>query len=98
MNQVISKINMFSGVNSSLIYCINDESELIIGTDITKYKKNCSDLCFKNTCKLTSTNIYEKECQKDSPYKNKNNECIKECSPIELFNDKCKINNNNPEV
>ena len=73
---------MFNRVNSNLIYCINDQSESYIGTQLTNnYKKNCSDLCFKNYSKfIYGKNICIDDCNNDIEYKFEyNNICYNSC-------------------
>ena len=79
--QGFSKYEMFTSVNKSLIYCINDLSESKIQTEVSDFTKNCSDLCFKNNSKF----IYEKnicidDCKDDIEYKFEyNNICYNSC-------------------
>ena len=81
IKQGTSKTDMFSGVNSSLIYCINDASESFIRTDITKFKKNCSVFCSQNSSKLIiGKNICIDDCKNDMIYKFEyNNTCYNYC-------------------
>ena len=68
--------------------------------NIRKNINICYESCPENTY-ISSENNYiclKKECPEDMPYENENNESIKECSAVDLFNGLCKIKNNNPEV
>ena len=43
--------------------------------------------------------LCDKECPKEKPYEIiESNECIEYCNSNDLFNGKCKLNNNNPEI
>ena len=86
--------NLIREKNKCIDYCYND--------DRYKYEYNniCYNLCPEGT-NISSNNKYlcEKECPDDKPYENIiNNECINKCSSIELFNNKCKLKNNNIKI
>ena len=81
------KINKSNEINKS--NGINKSDEINKSNEIIK-----SNLIY-NSDKTDNNNI-EKECPKDMPYKNQNNECTKECNATNFFNEICKISNNNP--
>ena len=83
-----NEINTSNDINKSEDVIENKE-ELIKSEEINK-----SDAS-KNS-DISKNNNIEKECPKDMPYKNQNNECIKECNSTNFFNEICKISNNNP--
>ena len=81
ITKICSYSDMFYEVNNNLVYCINNESGLIIESQLSNFKKNCSDFCFQNSSKLIlDKNICIDDCEKDNIYKFEyNNICYSSC-------------------
>ena len=84
--------------------CPSEYSKLIPGKkkcidncdndDIFKFEYN--NICIQLSSTIIKTNIDEKECPDNYYFINKmTNLCIKDCSPVDFFNNICGIRNNN---
>ena len=67
---------------------------------IYEYNDICYELCPKNTYSIfnNNKNLCIKECPIELPYENEMNECISECNITNLFNKKCFIKNDSPNI
>jgi flagellar basal body-associated protein FliL len=81
-SNITSSSGMFNFCNPNLIYCIDDNKEYQILSELKNYKKSCSDMCTKYYLKkyIKEDNSCIDSCSTEIIYKyDFNNTCLENC-------------------